>query len=559
MLLLLASSIGVRKLVVPAGAALPVASPGENELRRIFEAETLEMDVSGVRLWLEVGGWRPLSMRDMRLSAALNTGYLLRVALDRPRLAELDENIGEALGLRPSLEQVVRERLDGGGGGGGGATAGEPFGGRILAFVRGTGVERVVDRFWWQKAVHLQNTWLSDSPLAAVRRYAAGLNASAQLDGLAPFEVSDGGGGGGGAGGQLVERVSIADEVSIGTTGGKRRLASSLFRKCELVEPTFEQVLLIWRRRPPAADPPRRLLRDALSVLVGRRRGEREGALGQRRRSSPPSSLPSIEMEIFEEVPMANLGVVLPGSRVCTARRQARACASARRTRCGSTPLPALRPRLVSSVSSTPRRSLEREARRSIETGGARLDVDGALSDLLRMRVVASLTRMPGSAEAAAAGEAGAGTAAGEEAALEADGAEGSGNVVGSGGAVAAAPPPAGYEWGAPDTPPDTATSSSAGRGDANGGSGTDGAGDGSAWIVPASAAAADAALALHWSSLLRPRAAKGDAAAGELWAGRRGRRLRVLNFSSAGAVEGGGGAAVAEEEELSERDFAVG
>lgn len=204
------------------------------------------------------------------------------------------------------------------------------------------------------------------------------------------------------------------------------------------------------------------------------------------------------------------------------------------------------------------RRSLEREARRSIETGGARLDVDGALSDLLRMRVVASLTRMPGSAEAAAAGEAGAGTAAGEEAALEADGAEGSGNVVGSGGAVAAAPPPAGYEWGAPDTPPDTATSSSAGRGDANGGSGTDGAGDGSAWIVPASAAAADAALALHWSSL-RPRAAKGDAAAGELWAGRRGRRLRVLNFSSAGAVEGGGGAPVAEEEELSERDFAVG
>ena len=182
--------------------------------------------------------------------------------------------------------------------------------------------------------------WLSDSPLAAVRRYAAGLNASAQLDGLAPFEVSDGGGGGGdgdssggdratsggggGAGGQLVERVSIADEVSIGTTGGKRRLASSLFRKCELVEPTFEQVLLIWRRRPPAADPPRRLLRDALSVLVGRRRGEREGALGQRRRSSPPSSLPSIEMEIFEEVPMANLGVVLPGSRVCIARRQVR-------------------------------------------------------------------------------------------------------------------------------------------------------------------------------------------------------------------------------------------
>ena len=158
MLLLLASSIGVRKLVVPAGAALPVASPGENELRRIFEAESLEMDVSGVRLWLEVGGWRPLSMRDMRLSAALNTGYLLRVALDRPRLAELDENIGEALGMRPSLEQVVRERLDGGGGGGGGATAGEPFGGRILAFVRGTGVERVVDRFWWQKAVHLQNT-----------------------------------------------------------------------------------------------------------------------------------------------------------------------------------------------------------------------------------------------------------------------------------------------------------------------------------------------------------------------------------------------------------------
>ena len=177
--------------------------------------------------------------------------------------------------------------------------------------------------------------WLSDSPLAAVRRYAAGLNASAQLDGLASFEVSDDGGGGdssggdcatsgGGAGSQLVERVSIADEVSIGTTGGKRRLASSLFRKCELVEPTFEQVLLIWRRRTPAAEPPRRLLRGAITVLVGRRRGEREGALGQRRRSSPPSSLPSIEMEIFEEVPMANLGVVLPGSRVCIARRQMR-------------------------------------------------------------------------------------------------------------------------------------------------------------------------------------------------------------------------------------------
>ena len=52
----------------------------------------------------------------------------------------------------------------------------DPFGGRILAFVRGHGVERTSDRFWWPKLVYLQAALLTDTPLAALGRYAAGVN-----------------------------------------------------------------------------------------------------------------------------------------------------------------------------------------------------------------------------------------------------------------------------------------------------------------------------------------------------------------------------------------------
>ena len=86
--LLLSVQPFARKIVVPAGAALPPIATGDTltgqQLAQTFTAEAAVTDDT-LYEQLRDGGWRPLTGRDLELSAALNAGYLLRVALDRRR------------------------------------------------------------------------------------------------------------------------------------------------------------------------------------------------------------------------------------------------------------------------------------------------------------------------------------------------------------------------------------------------------------------------------------------------------------------------------------------
>ena len=240
---------------MPAGAVLPPIATGDTLTgQQLAQTFTAEAAVSDDTLYeqLRDGGWRPLTGRDLELSAGLNAGYLLRVALDRPRLSGLDPSISADFGFLSTSSTASDDddarRAKNWRSGLPSISSSDPFGGRLLAFARGHGVQTTRDRYWFPKLVYLQAALLTDTPLAALGRYAAGVNVTS--DALAPFESAVEGNT------QTVDRVSIADVVDLRETGGKRRLLSSLFRRCELVEPTFDELLLVWRRKP--VEPPRR-------------------------------------------------------------------------------------------------------------------------------------------------------------------------------------------------------------------------------------------------------------------------------------------------------------
>ena len=88
--------------------------------------------------------------------------------------------------------------------------------------------------------------------------------------------------------------------------GGRRRLLASLFRRSRLVEPTFQEVVVLWRPLPPP--PPPAALKLPFRVPL------------RRRAPAPPPPPPpppcALQMRLFSEVPMANYAVVLPGSKL---------------------------------------------------------------------------------------------------------------------------------------------------------------------------------------------------------------------------------------------------
>ena len=319
--LLLSVQPFARKIVVPAGAALPPIATGDTltgqQLAQTFTAEAAVTDDT-LYEQLRDGGWRPLTGRDLELSAALNAGYLLRVALDRPRLSGLDPSISADFGFLSTSstddDGDDARRAKNWRSGLPSISSSDPFGGRLLAFARGHGVQTTRDRYWFPKLVYLQAALLTDTPLAALGRYAAGVNVTS--DALAPFESAVEGNT------QTVDRVSIADVVDLRETGGKRRLLSSLFRRCELVEPTFDELLLVWRRKP--LEPPRRGRLRRAAVLLGgaarrwarRARPWEAAPPDDNEAPPPPPPAPQTQMEVFENLPIANLGVVLPNSRV---------------------------------------------------------------------------------------------------------------------------------------------------------------------------------------------------------------------------------------------------
>ena len=132
---------------------------------------------------------------------------------------------------------------------------------------------------------------------------------------------------------QLLERVSISNLVDVFTKEGRRNLLKTVFSKSELVEPTYEEVVVIWRPltiepketkpKMPKFVPPKILyeiadmfdIHDVLPPLSPLPVATKETVASIKApKSSTP--VPPIEIRTFEGVPMANLPAVLPKTKL---------------------------------------------------------------------------------------------------------------------------------------------------------------------------------------------------------------------------------------------------
>jgi len=113
----------------------------------------------------------------------------------------------------------------------------------------------------------------------------------------------------------LLERVSISSIVDVLTKEGRAKFAKRFFSKSELVEPTFEEVVVVWRptakkKRSPKKLVPPRFFYDLAEVL------DVDKVLPERPILVPePDPLP-LEIRAFNGVPMANLPAVLPKTKL---------------------------------------------------------------------------------------------------------------------------------------------------------------------------------------------------------------------------------------------------
>ena len=113
---------------------------------------------------------------------------------------------------------------------------------------------------------------------------------------------------------QLLERVSISSLVDVFTSEGRRNLMRTIFSKSELVEPTYEEVVVVWRPLPdePQNHPLFKLPEFAYDVAD---MFDIEG-LPEKPEKPPKPPRKSLEIRTFEGVPMANLPAILPKTKL---------------------------------------------------------------------------------------------------------------------------------------------------------------------------------------------------------------------------------------------------
>jgi hypothetical protein len=110
---------------------------------------------------------------------------------------------------------------------------------------------------------------------------------------------------------QLLQRVSISNIVDLFSKSGRTKLVEALFEKSELVEPTYEEVVVVWRpvvKEEPVFHPPK-FLSEFADIL------DIEG-FEQPPKNKPEPPKGKLEIRNFEGVPMANLPAVLPKTKL---------------------------------------------------------------------------------------------------------------------------------------------------------------------------------------------------------------------------------------------------
>ena len=110
---------------------------------------------------------------------------------------------------------------------------------------------------------------------------------------------------------QLLERVSIGSLIDLFNKVGRRGLLNSIFAKSELVEPTYEEVVVVWRplrKQKKKIGPPTFVseFADMFDIEGFEQPVEDESEL----MTGP------LEIRLFEQVPMSNLQAVMPKTKL---------------------------------------------------------------------------------------------------------------------------------------------------------------------------------------------------------------------------------------------------
>lgn len=109
---------------------------------------------------------------------------------------------------------------------------------------------------------------------------------------------------------QLLRRVSMNNVVDLFSKEGRRTLISSLFAKTELVEPTYKEVVVIWRPKDPEQEPrfqPPQFVYEVADLF--------DFDLEPPTKKATPKPLP-LEIRTFDGTPLANLPAVFPKTKL---------------------------------------------------------------------------------------------------------------------------------------------------------------------------------------------------------------------------------------------------
>ena len=114
---------------------------------------------------------------------------------------------------------------------------------------------------------------------------------------------------------RLLERTSIENTVSIFSPKGRRELIKNYFRTSTLVEPGYEEVIVVWRtmrkKKPKQIYPPKWLYEVAKVFDMEDRLPKRNNTQTVDIRQPMP-----LKIKAFTDVPMANVEAVLPKNKL---------------------------------------------------------------------------------------------------------------------------------------------------------------------------------------------------------------------------------------------------
>jgi hypothetical protein len=111
----------------------------------------------------------------------------------------------------------------------------------------------------------------------------------------------------------LLERVSINNVVDLSTREGRRTVVKRFFTRSKLVEPTFKEVVAIWRPFPEKPKPkllPPKFVYSVAEIF------EVEDKLPEFEEPEPDPLPPPLEIRTYDDVPMANAPAVLPKTKL---------------------------------------------------------------------------------------------------------------------------------------------------------------------------------------------------------------------------------------------------